>query len=400
MRGTDGVGLFFTVINHPAGNVPVAGLIIASGSGPHKTEAALLSDSASRFGSTIDPMLTKLFSVWHPSGLPGPAPAAGESSPSPKAVPAAGPSAAAGLHTVAASDDSVSVGIPDGWVMLPASGHGTIIVKGPQGEVLALNMTRNAVDPSSQWQRQFWKNGGSPPPGSIVYPYHGNLVKAFPELFQQWRRAGGQGPARLQIDSIEPMQSGQGQECVHAKGQLDPDGRGMQAMNDMMCAILPLDFGGYTVTLHHNLLPTALAEREKDTVNAMIASWKLNAEVINRQMAEASRQKAASDQAILAQGRQAVANINAIGERARIRNDAVQAANDAQHAGYWAQQDSNARNAQGFSNYQRDQTVVRDVQDPNTHVTVWNQPAGWLERAFPNRVEEVPVSQYIKGQDY
>jgi len=171
-------------------------------------------------------------------------------------------------------------------------------------------------------------------------------------------------------------------------------------MNDMMCAILPLDFGGYTVVLHHCLLPNALAEREKDTVTAMIASWKLNAEVINRQMEEASRQKAASDQAILAQGQQAVANIKAIGERARIRNDAVQAANDAQHAGYWAQQDNNARNAQGFSNYQRDQTVIRDVQNPDTHATVWNQTAGWLERAFPNRIEEVPVSQYIKGQDY
>ena len=401
MRGTDGVGLFFTVINHPAGNVPVAGLIIAAGSGPHKTEAALLSDSAIRFGSTINPMLTRLFSVWHPSGLPGPAPAARESAPSPQAAPAAGPSsAAARLHTVAASDDSVRLGIPDGWVMLPNSGHGTIIVKGPQGEVLALNMMRNAVDPSSQWQRRFRQNGGSPPPGSIVYPYHGNLVKAFPELFQQWRRAGGQGPAPLQIDSIEPMQSGQGQECVHVKGQMDPDGRGMQSMNDMMCAILPLDFGGYTVTLHHCLLPTALAEREKDTVTAMIASWKLNAEVINRQMAEAAQQKAASDQAILAQGQQAVANIKAIGERARIRNDAVQAANDAQHAGYWARQDTNARNGQGFTNYQRDQTVVRDVEDPNTHVTVWNQTAGWLERAFPNRIEEVPVSQYIKGQDF
>ncbi|HXN46696.1 MAG TPA: hypothetical protein VN893_08640, partial [Bryobacteraceae bacterium] len=194
MRGTDGVGLFFTVINHPAGNVPVAGLILAAGSGPRKTEAALLSDSANRFGSTINPMLTKLLSVWHPSGLPGPAPAASESS-----------SAAARLHTVAASDDSVSLGIPDGWVMDPNSGRGTIIVKGPQGEVLALNMMRNAVDPSSAWQQRFWRQGGSPPPGSIVYPYHGDLVKAFPELFQQWRRAGGQRPARLQIDSIEPM---------------------------------------------------------------------------------------------------------------------------------------------------------------------------------------------------
>ena len=42
MRGTDSVGVFFTVVNHLAGNIPVAGLIISAG-GPSQ-EAALVWD--------------------------------------------------------------------------------------------------------------------------------------------------------------------------------------------------------------------------------------------------------------------------------------------------------------------------------------------------------------------
>jgi hypothetical protein len=404
MRGTDSDAVFFTVVNHPQGNKQVAGLVIAAPSGPNQVEAALLSDDAARFGSTVNPMLDKLSSVWRPSGLaPAATASTGKSSASGPAT--GGHSApAARLHTVTASDNSVSIGIPDGWTMEPVSGHGTIIVKGPRGELVALNMMRNAVDPTSQWQRNFWRQGGRPIPGSMIYPYHGNLAKAFPDMFQQWRRAGGQGPAKLQIDTIEQMPAPQGEECVHVKGHMDPDGRGMQTMNDMMCAIPPLNWGGYTVTLHHALLPNSLAEQEQATLVAMISSWKLNADVLNQQMAEAARQKAASDQAIMAQGQQAVANIHAIGQQATARYNATQAANDAQHAGYWAQQDSNARNGQAFSNYLLDQTVIQDnnMYGNGTigHGTVWNSEADALVKANPNRWEIVNTPNYWQGVDY
>jgi hypothetical protein len=68
------------------------------------------------------------------------------------------------------------------------------------------------------------------------------------------------------------VQASQSQECVHVKGHLDPDGRGMQTMNDMMCAIPPLSWGGYTVTLSHALLPNSLAAQEQSTLVATIAS--------------------------------------------------------------------------------------------------------------------------------
>jgi hypothetical protein len=282
------------------------------------------------------------------------------------------------------------------------------MVKSPHGEVFALNLTRNAVDPTSQWQRNFWRQGGKPLPGSIVYPYHGNLVKAFPELFQTWRRAIGQGPAKLEIDKIDqtppPQGAPQGEECVIAHGHLDPDGKGMQTMSDMMCATLPVSWGGYMVILHHSVLPNSLADQQQTTIGAMIASWKLNAQVLNQQMAENMRQKQASDQATMAWGRQAVANINAIGANATARMNATEAANEAQHAGYWAQQDNNARNAQGFSNYLLDQTVVQDNNMYNNgtigHGTAWNATADALVKADPNRFEIVDTPNYWRGIDY
>ena len=64
--GTDTVGVFFSVVNHPAGNVKVAGLVMAATNPSRKVEAALLSDQASRFSQTVNPMLKELLSQWSP----------------------------------------------------------------------------------------------------------------------------------------------------------------------------------------------------------------------------------------------------------------------------------------------------------------------------------------------
>jgi hypothetical protein len=60
-RGTETVGVFFSVVNHPAGNIKVAGLVVAAMNGSRQVEAALVSDDASRFGTTVNPMLKELF---------------------------------------------------------------------------------------------------------------------------------------------------------------------------------------------------------------------------------------------------------------------------------------------------------------------------------------------------
>jgi hypothetical protein len=67
-RDTETVEVFFNVVNHPAGNVKIAGLAVAALNGSGQVEAALVSDDASRFGTTVNPMLKELFGAWHPQG--------------------------------------------------------------------------------------------------------------------------------------------------------------------------------------------------------------------------------------------------------------------------------------------------------------------------------------------
>jgi len=403
MRGTDSVGLFFTVVNRPAGNVQVAGLIIAAGSGAHQAEAALVSDRADRFGSTINPMLTKLFSVWHPAG----ATAVSTSAPATKSAataPAAGAHSAppAALHTVSAPDGSATIGIPDGWTLDPNSGRGTMVVSGPRGEQVGLSMTRTAIDPWHPQQVQLARSGlRSVLPGTLVYPFRGDMVKSFPEMFQAWRRAAGRPPVQMKLDEIKPMPAVQGNHCASAKGHMDPDGKGMQTFSSYMCAFDPSPANGmYMVTLSHSMWPDALADQGLNTVQAVINSWRVNQQVVNQQTASTVQQMNANTQAAIRRNQQIVGDIKQIGADATARYNATQAANDAQHAAWNQSQDNISRNTQGFSNYLLDQTVIHDVQDPNTHVTVWNNAAEAWKKAYPDRIEEVPTSQYINGQDY
>ena len=174
----------------------------------------------------------------------------------------------------------------------------------------------------------------------------------------------------------------------------------MQAMNALMCVTDPDRNGNYIVNLSNALFPTAVADKERDTLKAILTGFKVNQEVMNQQMAAANQQMADNTQAAIANAQRGVDRIRQIGAQATARFNATQAAHDAQHAAWWADQDNKARNAQGFTNYQRDQTVVRDVQQPNVHATVGNRTAAWLQQAFPDRIEEAPVAQYIKGVDY
>ena len=67
-RGTNSVGVFFIVTDHPEGDLPLAGLVIAAAVGPNQMEGAMLYNKASQFGATVNPMLQQLFGLWHPGG--------------------------------------------------------------------------------------------------------------------------------------------------------------------------------------------------------------------------------------------------------------------------------------------------------------------------------------------
>ena len=67
VRGTDSDAVFFTLTPHVASMKPVAGMLLVS-SAPGHVEAALLTDDATRFGTSLNPMLQTLLSNWKPGG--------------------------------------------------------------------------------------------------------------------------------------------------------------------------------------------------------------------------------------------------------------------------------------------------------------------------------------------
>ena len=377
MRGTNLDEAFFTVVDHPQGNKLVAGMVFATPSGPNRIEAAMIYDDASRFGSTANPMLTKLFNQWHPGG-------AGQAS---GPATGGGSAAAAPLHQVVAPDSSASVGIPNGWNF--KGNGGTMIVNGPNSEVVGLNYTRLAANPVAQ--RYSSPAGNS---GKIVYPSNVDPVRAFPDLFQLFWRVNGGNPD-LRVAHVEQVAAPSGQRCVHATGHAVLGGRGgaekdMPEMEALLCTTAPGPMGNYMVALSMSLIPPNLADQERATVGAMLASFQVNQAVVAR---EANAMAAP-----------AIAQIHAIGQAAMQRAQADSIAHEQQNRTWEAGQDSRDRRGQAFSNYLLDQTVLQDndMDGHGTvgHGTVWNSTAEALVRADPNRYEIVDTPNFWKGVDY
>jgi hypothetical protein len=410
-RGTNSVGVFFTVTDHRKGT-KVAGLAIAMATGPNRVEAALLTNDASRFGQTVNPMLEQLFGVWHPGGR---AAASGSSAAAQSAPAGSGHSASSvRLHTVTASDNSISIGIADGWQLDPNSASGTMSMIGPNGEQAVYSAMKSAVDPYNPQQVSAVQYGIYKGTGTMLYPYHPDLGKAYPELVQAWRRANNMPPAKIQVDKIEPIQGAS--HCVLVTGHIDGNGQGMKKLIDDICQWPPSQWGAYTVTRTFNIMTDDQSEREQSTVMAMFLSAKVNQQVINQQMQQKMAQKQQSDQQWRAWGQQTSDRIRAQGEAAQKSFADRQAVNDAQHAGYWDQQNrnaaqhadwnegqvNNARNGQGFDNYILDQSVVQANFDDGTvgHGTVYNSFADALVKADPKRFEIVDVPNYWQGTDF
>lgn len=384
VRGTNSVAAFFTLVKRNQGNLKVAGMIIAARA-PDHVEAALVTDEASRFGSTVNPMLTTLFGVWHPSGTPP----AGVSQ---NSKPTAAAGKAAPLHQFTLPDQSASVSLPEGWTVSLSSGMGTIIAEGPNGESAALGYPFLANDTNNPAVRQTLatlQRGGLQNTAyarALYYPYGGDLGKTFVELVQMDRRRLGQGPASITISSETPAQFPPPWRCAHLAGQVDvKDGKGMKEMNTVFCSSPPTRFGSYMNLAYHTVVPVSLADKERATMGAILASFTPNEAVIRSQ----ANAMAAPE----------IARINEIGRQAAQQADAIHAAEDAHNRSVEQRWDAQDRQNQAFSNYLLDQTVIQD-NVKGTHSTEWNQTADAMVKSNPQRYEYVDTPNFWKGVDY
>jgi hypothetical protein len=379
VRGTNSDAVFFTLIKRNQGNAKIAGMLIACKSADH-VEAALMTDDASHFGKTINPMLTKLFTTWHPGGD------------SRGSQPAAASGKAAALHPFTLSDRSASVELPDGWKVQPSSGGGTIIADGPNGESVALDYPYLASDtnnPAVQRTMNTLRQGGlrnTAYAKALYYPYGGDLGKTFVDLAHMMGKRNGSSPADFKISSESPVQTAGNVRCAHLLGQVDPhDGKGVREMNSVFCSNPPGRFGNYMSVVYHTAVPMEFAARERSTMGAILASFSENDAVIRGQA-----------NAIAAP---AIAQIHEIGRRSAQQAADAHAAEDVHNRGVEKMWDERDKGNQAFSNYLLDQTVIQD-NDNHTHSTEWNQTADQMVKDNPQRYEYVPTPNFWKGVDY
>lgn len=401
VRGTNSDAVFFTVIDHPQGNRQAAGMVIAAQTGPTTVEAAMVTDDAARFNSTVNPLLTQLFSVWHPGGAPV----------APSGVPGGGVGAVPPMRQVSLPDGTATVSLPAGWNIDPkGSAMGITTVNGPQGELLGLNYYYGAWDTYNP-QVQNRLRRGLRFQNEIDYPNNADLTKSFADILQRLRAAAGQGPAPLKVDSVQAVSGSQGQ-CVNATGQLNPDGTAMRDMKALLCKSTPNQSGQYFFTFTKCLLPLGASDQERATANAIMASYKPDMQraqaIANAQaapiIAQMQQTYQAHQQALMSFTQQQIARTQQIGANATARMNATEAANQAQWAGFDQQENNISRQGQGFSNYLLDQTVVQNNNVGGTgmvgHATMWNSTADALVKSNPNRYEIVNTPGYWNGVDY
>jgi len=409
LRYTDSVAVFFTVVDHSNGNKPVAGLVIAAAAGPKQVEVAVVSGDASRFGKNVNPMLQKLSDAWHPSGLKAdsdptwcgyayrlyrrPSDAKTNTDAETAAVKRwndelaftpqnnADTNPPLALNLVRTSDGTARAKIPDGWKLRSDSGSGALVITGPNGELAGFNMVRQAIDPESAEQQLPPNDAANKTSDHLVYPANADIVKAFPDLFQQWRRLNGLGPTDLVIARAEKLPTPQGDRCVHVTGQVNPDGKGMQEMNTILCATEALR-GKYMVLLFHTLLPLAVADKERATMSAILASFRLETPRYQRPDIETPRYE------INRYVAQEKSGLYGVIEQEFNSSRAVIAAQGCHPSDPW-----------GYNSYLFNEETLPKI-DRSGNGATWNSAADALVKADPKHFEYVDTLNSVIGQDY
>lgn len=389
-NGTNVVGVFFTVNDHPDGNLPLGGMVLAKGNGTNPVQVAMIYDLDSKFGQSVNPMLQQLFTLWNQSG------ATGTTGGTTGASTSSGTAQSGGytlppMRQTGLSDGTATISLPVGWnIVANQSVLGQTTVNGPEGELLTLNYGYNAEDPNNP-QVQNGLRRGIQFKNMVVYPGNADLAKSFADIFQKIRAAMGQGPAPMKVDSVTAISGSQG--CVDATGQLNPDGTGMRQMDMIMCRSTPEQSGAYKFVLTKCLLPLNASTQQRATAYSIIASYKPNMQraqtianaVSAPQVAAMQNIYNAHQNALMSFTQGQIANIHQIGANAT--------------ALYNSTSDSSARNDQAFSNYLLDQSVVQN-NTTGAHSTQWNSVANSLVQSNPSKYSFVSQSNYIPGTDF
>ena len=376
-KGTQSVAAFFGV-NRSSG-VPVEGMLIVTKATTDHVEAAAVYDDASRFSTSCSTMMKTLMSVWHPLAA--------------ASNQGAGSGSVAPLRKSVTTDRTASIDLPDGWNVAPNSGGGSIFAQGPNGEVARVGFTVGATDLNNPHARQTYETvrrgglRGTAYANAIYYQLTQDLGKDFVDLMTWNLEKRNQQPASYQIASTRPVQSPAGYHCAQIDGQFDGnDGKGLRELHTIFC-IGPEGpaSGRFLAIADYTLVPKALAEKERATMAAVLASIQVDRAGVQRQAGALAAPAIAQSREV---GRIVDQRIAATHQAQEIHNSAVY-----QH---W---DDIDRRSKAFSDYTLGYTVLR-TQDNQYHGTFWNEDANRLMQQFPGAFEAVTTPELIKGLDY
>jgi hypothetical protein len=349
-------------------------LVAVTASGPGK--GAVLSDQSSRFGTTVGDMLQQMEQVapgasattaMVSSGATGPSPAtptttatAAPKSAAPTAASTAAATPIGPLHATAFPDGSGTVGLPDGWKIVGAHA-GEVIAQGPAPAQLHFDFQVPAYDPSRITASGRFQIGKA----SHAIAYDADIVTKFNLITTQNAQSQHKAPPTVKLLTTRPM----GTESNLIVDDVTPsDGSApFRAYTQIFVSALS-PAGTYSLTMYQVLLPQNLSnDQDNAAVKALFGSYQVDTQRSMSEIAGANAQN------------QAIVN-------GYIANS--QRAADAQQRSFAADDYALLGN-----------TVVRD-RDFSEHGLVSDNLADALTQADPNRFQEVPPSQYIKGVDY
>jgi hypothetical protein len=400
LKSKDGnsLAVTFTVkaTTETPGDMTGLALVAVTPSGPGK--GAVLSDQSDRFGTTVADMLRQMQQLapgarattsMASAAATNPAPvAAGPSAaatPSTTATPApvGAPSAAASksaaapvgpLHATVLPDGSATLGLPDGW-KITAAHAGEVIAQGPPPAALHFDYQVMAYDPGKTSPGSGFQRN----PGMHAIPYSDDIQTKMSLITAQNAQAQHKSPPTVKWLATQQVAA---DNYIVVVDVTPGDGSApFRAYTQIFVG--PLNaMGLYSLTMYQVMLTQQLSnEAGNAAVKALLGGYRADNQKIAQELAG---DKAASDRIVENFQRQSAAN---------------QAITDSYLANSRRSFDAQQRSFAADDYALLGNTVVRDT-DFNAHGLVSDNLADALTQADPNRFQEVPPSQYVKGVDY
>jgi len=365
-------GVAFSLTAVKLGNKPISGLVMVSMATGSDPQAAVLYDEKGRFLKTQPEMLHTLSKIWAAAaGTPSNSPSGG--SPSHESGPQP-------LHVQSGGDGSAKLAIPADWHITGVAG-GQITAEGPHGETVALAILYQGIhDPSLKSNLQRFSAPNAP--DALTYSIGGNIFNAYASLSNQIRRINHKQAATFTYISSTKLPGSQTSTATQFIYDVDfNDGKGPRSASARVIENFYPNSPTWMMSVDTSSIPKAYVDAEQKTVYAIINSFGQNQSVINSEL------------------QTSLNNTRATGARSALQVADADSRRVASTQAFNQHMDDLSIASKVQQNYTMDRTELQD-NNLNARGAIDNNVAAALIKANPDRYEEVPSANFLKGVDY